>query len=36
RERKFIKALCLGGLYNKWLKASWWQAKEVLEKTKPL
>ncbi|KAK8140672.1 hypothetical protein G3M48_002788 [Beauveria asiatica] len=36
RERKFVKALRLGGLYDEWLEASRWQAKEVLEKTEPL
>jgi hypothetical protein len=35
RERKFIKALCLGGLYDEWLEAIRGQAKRVLEKTEP-
>ncbi|KAL9566945.1 hypothetical protein ACKAV7_008714 [Fusarium commune] len=36
RERKFVKALRLGGLYDEWLEAIQWQAKKVLEKTEPL
>ncbi|SCO78522.1 uncharacterized protein FRV6_02735 [Fusarium oxysporum] len=35
RERKFIKALRLGGLYDEWLEAIRGQAKRVLEKTEP-
>ncbi|KAJ9418020.1 hypothetical protein QL093DRAFT_2376356 [Fusarium oxysporum] len=35
RERKFMKALRLGGLYDKWLEAIRGQAKRVLEKTEP-
>ncbi|KAJ9414823.1 hypothetical protein QL093DRAFT_2449314 [Fusarium oxysporum] len=35
REMKFIKALCLGGLYDEWLEAIQRQAKRVFKKTKP-
>ncbi|EXM17052.1 hypothetical protein FOTG_14686 [Fusarium oxysporum f. sp. vasinfectum 25433] len=35
RERKFIKALRLGSLYDKWLEAIRGQAKRVLKKTEP-
>ncbi|ENH66416.1 hypothetical protein FOC1_g10000031, partial [Fusarium oxysporum f. sp. cubense race 1] len=35
RERKFIKALRLGSLYDKWLEAIRGQAKRVLKKTQP-
>ncbi|KAI8400445.1 hypothetical protein FOFC_19287 [Fusarium oxysporum] len=36
RERKFVKALRLGGLYDEWLEVIRGQAKRVLEKTEPL
>ncbi|SCO82575.1 uncharacterized protein FRV6_06788 [Fusarium oxysporum] len=36
RERKFVKALRLGGLNDEWLEAIRGQAKRVLEKTEPL